>query len=119
MTRQGAETAVMISALVVGGLYGYRKMTEGVIAAGKLAKDGSGLDRAVGPSSKVAQALGAGSPPAPAGKFLVGFGFTYLALAVLAAGVPDLAGAMAILIALACILTNGVSVFSDLKAATA
>lgn len=110
MTRAGAESAVVCSALIVGGMYAYRKLTEPAIAA-------AGGHRQTG--SKATKAVGAGSPAVPVGKFMVGFSFAYLCLAFVAVGLPDLAGALAILLALAAVFAQGNDVFNDITEATA
>lgn len=111
MTRSGAESAVVSSALIVGGMYAYRKLAEPGLTAGGAHQSAKG--------SAAAKALGGGSPPVAVHKFAVGFCFTYLVLALVAAGLPDLAGALAMLIALSAVLVQGGAVFTDIAEATA
>lgn len=108
MTRSGAETAVVISALVTGSLYAYRKLTEPAIASSAPARVRGG---------KVSQALGTSTPPVAVGKFAVGYSFAYMSLAFTAAVLPDLAGAMAILITTAVLIVQGEAVFTDIAEA--
>lgn len=112
MTRSGAESSVVVSALTVGALYGYRKLSEPAVSAGTPAARSR-------KSSAAARALGGGSPPVAVHTFAVGYCFTYFVLALVAVGVPDLAGAMALLIMVSAILVQGSAVFTDISEATA
>lgn len=99
MTSQGAEKAITTSALLVAGIYTYRRLTEG---------NGS-------PSgSKAAQLLGQGSPPS-VGVFITAWGTAYLIMAIMAATSPALGGSFAILAAAADILSNGQQVSKDIN----
>lgn len=102
MNRSQAETAVTGSALVVGGIYVYRRLseTDAQVSAAK------GL--------RLKQLAGAG-PVLPVGPFVVGWGFTFLVLALLAQVDPRLGGNLAILVATGSILTNGEQLFSNLQ----
>lgn len=97
MSKQGAERAVVISALVVFGMYFYRVITEGQ------SKQQGG----------VAQLLGIGAP-ANIGRFVTGWGFAYLVLAILAEASPPFGGSLAILVAAGDFLTNGSDLFQQL-----
>ena len=100
MTRAGAEGAVVLSALVVGSTWAYRKLIEP--ASSKPAGRGG------------AKALaGLESTPAPAGEFGIAFGFIYLTLSVTASFAPELAGSLAVMIAVGDVLANGSAVFVD------
>lgn len=112
MTRAGASGAVVSSAIVVAGMYAYRKLAEPAISAGVAL----GQRR---PASAINDVLGAGAPPVAVAKFAVGFSFAYMTLALLVLVTPNLAGAMAILLMLAATLAQGQAVFTDLAAAVA
>lgn len=100
MTQQGAERAVTISALIVAGVYIYRRLTEG---AGPVAKTG-----------KLAQLTGQGSPP-PAGTFITAWGFAFLVISIVASAAPGLGGSFAILVAVGDLLGNGQQVAKDVN----
>lgn len=87
MNQQQAQSAVSISAFVVAAIYAYRRLVE---------------------SSTTAK------PAASTGHFVIGFGFTYTTLAVLAQGAPELGGMFAILVVVGDILTNGKALTADI-----
>ena len=95
MDRDTAERWVTISAMVVAGIYAYRRLIEPTATpvTGK-------------------QLAGLGSP-APLGAFATAWGFTYLVVSVMATAAPGLGGAFAILIATGDLLTNSASLFAD------
>lgn len=99
MTSQGAEKAITTSALIVAGIYTYRRLTEG---------NGSPT------GSKAAQLLGRGSPPS-VGVFITAWGTAYLVMAIMAATSPGLGGSFAILAAVADILSNGQQLATDIN----
>lgn len=100
-----AQTVIVTSAIVVGGVWGYRKLVE---------------PHASAPATGSLASL-AGVEPAPAStaQFLPAYAFTFLSLSVIAVGAPELAKGFAALIAVADLLTNGLTVFSDIGAQTA
>lgn len=95
MDRATAERWVTISALLVAGIYAYRRLIEptSTPVTGK-------------------QLLGSGSPP-PLGAFATAWGFTYLVVSIMATAAPGVGGAFAILIATGDLLTNSASLFAD------
>lgn len=101
MNQQSAEKAVVASAIVVAGAWGYRKLVEPLATPQET-------------SNPVRQLIGLEPNPAPAAQFLVGFGFTYLSLSIAVIAAPELAGAFAILIATGSILSNGAALFGDI-----
>ena len=107
MERAGAEKAVIGSAIVVAGVWGYRKLVEPLASATDVTE------------TSLSKLAGLSTIPASSAEFAVGFGFTYMILAILVDASPDVAGAFAILIATGSILTNGQSVFGDISAQTA
>lgn len=95
MDSQAAERWVTTSALIVAGIYAYRRLTE--------------------PTSTpvTAKQLAGSGPPPPLGTFATAWGFTFLVIAIMAEAAPGLGGAFAILIATADTLTNAQSVLAD------
>lgn len=85
-----AHSLIVLSALVVGGLYAYRWLAGGRKHPGKLT------------ASKLA---GLGSQVSPEG-FLIAWGAIFLGLSLLSSASPRLAGAMAILIMIGNALAN-------------
>jgi hypothetical protein len=84
---------VKISALVVAGVYLFRRFTEDV------------PERVTHPQNQVA----------PLGRFILAFSILYLSLSIAVGPAPTLAAAMAILIMVAVLLANGISVTQDLR----
>lgn len=99
MTPEGAERAITISALVVAGVYAYRRLTE---------------PPSQQTSGRLAQLSGKGSPP-PLGVFITAWGFTFLMLSVAASISPGLGGSMAVLVAIGDVLGNGAQVAKDVN----
>lgn len=87
MNEDQAQTAVSVSAVVVAGTYAYRKLVE--------------------------------TPPVSSSTshFVIGFGFTFVTLAIAAQAAPALGGMLAILIAVGDFLVNGTALFKDLNGA--
>ncbi len=54
-------------------------------------------------------------PSSPTSHFVIGFGFVYVTLAVLADEAPALGGMLALLIAVSDLLVNGVAIIGDLS----
>lgn len=103
MTSQGATTAVTTSALVVFGIYGYRRVIEGTAGG-----TGSGLSSLLG--------LGSSSK---GGSFITAWGFTFFVLALLAEAAPELGGTLAITVAVSDFFTNATSLLGDVNKRTA
>ena len=99
MTSQGAEKAITTSALIIAGVYTYRRLTEGT---GKAS------------GSKAAQLLGQGSPPS-VGVFITAWGTAFLIMAVMAQASPGLGGSFAISAAVADVLANGQQLAADIN----
>ena len=95
MDKSTAERWVTISAVLVAGIYAYRRLTEATSQPVTLKK-------LIG---------GGGIPPLCA--FATAWGFTYLVVAIMTEAAPGLGGAFAILIATSDFLTNSASVFQD------
>lgn len=98
MDQATAERWVVISAALVAGIYGYRRITEPVAAPTA--------------GGKVKAAIGLGNP-LPLGAFVTAWGFTYLVVSILASANPGLGGSFAMLIATGDFLTNATSVLGD------
>jgi hypothetical protein len=94
MDRSSAERWVTVSALVVIGIYAYRRLIEPA------------------QTGKLNNIIGVGSP-VPLGQFATAWGFTFLVVSIMAEAAPGLGGAFAILIATGDFLTNSSSLFAD------
>lgn len=101
MSRQQADRWVVISALVVMMVYGYRRLSE-----------------STSDTASIKQILGIGAPP-KLGAFATAWGVTYMVIAMMAAASPPLGGAFAILVMTADLLANIPAIASDLKNRTA
>lgn len=99
MNTAGAESAVSTSALVVGGIFLYRHLVEPSVGNGR-------------PKGGLSSVL-VGGPPPSVPTFVVGWGFTYLVLAMAAAAAPNVGGWMAVLVAVGALLANGNTVLND------
>jgi hypothetical protein len=111
MNSSQARDAVNGAALIVAAIYFYRKLIEP--ATGTSQTRGRAQPQTI--PGAAAQIVGVG-PLASTGRFVVGFGFTFLVLSLMEGASPELAGSFALLIALGAILGNGVAVTADLKA---
>jgi len=112
MSKEGAERAVVISALIVFGVYFYRHLTEGTSST----PSGSNcpIPKSGGTVGKTEQFLGFGTP-ANIGQFITAWGFTFFVISIIASAAPGLGGAFAILVATADLLGNGCQVFHDVS----
>lgn len=90
-TTEQANSAIKVAALVVAGVYLYRRFTEGT-----------------------AEELKASQKVTPLGRWLVGWGVVFFTLSIAAGPFPGGAGNMAILLALGSLLSNGVEISKDL-----
>jgi hypothetical protein len=103
---KSADPTILGSALLVGGIWIYRRLVEpagATVASGFDAKTIAGL---------------AGSPAAAA-QFVPAFAFVYITLALIGMAEPDAARSFAVLVAVGDVLANGVAVFGDVgKSAT-
>lgn len=88
-----AESAIKVCALIVAGIYLYRRFTEGT-----------------------AEELKASKTITPLGRFVVGWGVVFFGLSALAGPFPGAAGDLAILLAIGSLLTNGIEISKDLNA---
>lgn len=85
MTADSAKTAVTMSAVVVGGVYAYRKLAT--------------------PNAKAS----------PTSHFVLGFMVVYVGLAMVAEVAPDVGGMFAWLIAVGDLLVNGTQITKDIN----
>jgi hypothetical protein len=99
MTAQGADKAITTSALLVAGIYTYRRLTEGAASS---------------KGSRTAQLLGQGSPPS-VGVFITAWGTAFLIMAIMAQVSPGLGGSFAIATAVADVLSNGQQLAKDIN----
>jgi hypothetical protein len=95
MDQATAERWVTISALTVAGIYAYRRLIEPST-----------------PPATLKKLAGVGELP-PLGAWATAWGFTFLAVSVIAEAAPGVGGAFAILIMAGDVLANGASVFAD------
>lgn len=100
MSRDQAERAVIISALVVGIVYAYRRLEE---------PTSSGVT--------LPRLIGAGAPAGFA-PWVTAWGTVFFMLAIASEFAPGPAGAFAILVATSDVLTNGAALFTDLGTQT-
>lgn len=92
-TPESANSMIKIGALLVGGIYAFRRFTEGTAEQEKR-------------STKLA----------PLGQFVIAWGTVFLVLSIIAPAAPTLAGNMALLLVVASLLSNGVQASKDIKA---
>lgn len=109
MTDSQARDAINGAAIIIAGLYFYRKLIEPQTPQTRRKRQPSSLGATAG------QVLGVG-PLASTGRFVVGFGFTFLTLSIVEGISPKLAGSFAILVAVGAVLGNGMQVSADLRA---
>lgn len=125
MTEGRAQDLVNGSALVVSAIYFYRKLIEPAVGGSAGASAGSKTTPPAAGNVQVslrepetvagaaAQLMGQGQV-ASTGRFVVGWGVTFLVLSLLAPLSPKLAGSFAGLVALGSILGNGTQVSNDI-----
>jgi hypothetical protein len=114
VTQAQGETAVTTSALILAGLYGYRRTTETITKAplpGRGQHVGAPLKAGLKPL--VESPLGVGEL-APLGQWATGMGLTFIALSIAASVNPTFGGSFAILVAVGGVLGNGRAVLKDL-----
>lgn len=107
MTQAQGETAVTTSALVLSGIYGYRKTTEKITRAPSTHKPARGV------KGVLEAPLGVGEL-VPLGQWATGMGLTMIALSIATSVNPGFGGSFAILIAVGAVLGNGKAVLKDL-----
>lgn len=95
MNEATAERWVTVSAVIVAGIYAYRRLTE-----------------PAAPPVTLKKLAGVGELP-PLGAFATAWGFMYLVIAIMTQAAPGLGGSFAILVATSDFLTNSASVFAD------
>jgi hypothetical protein len=101
---KSADPAILASAIVVGGVWLYRKLIEPVAS--------------VPATGSLKGLVGLEAAPAQTAQFIPAFAFVYIVLAVVGMGAPSIARSAAITIALGDILSNGVAVSSDITGQT-
>jgi hypothetical protein len=111
VTPAQGETAVTTSALVVTGLYAYRKATETITKAPSGHNVGAPLKG--GLKGYVEAPLGLGEL-APLGEWATGMGVTFIFLSIAASVNSTFGGSFAILVAVGAVLTNGQAVLQDI-----
>jgi hypothetical protein len=107
----GSEATIVVCAVIVGGVWAFRTLYETGKATGEaLATETS--------ASKVKTLAGLTAHPAKPAEFIVGFGFVFFSLSVIALPAPELAKMFAVLIAVGTTLGNGATLFKDISTAT-
>jgi hypothetical protein len=96
MSQGTAERWVVISALVVAGVYAYRRIVEPV------------------QTGNLKNIIGIGNP-VPLGQFATAWGTMYLVIAIMASAAPGLGGGFAILVMTGDLLTNTANLTADLN----
>jgi len=112
MTQGQGETAVTTSALILTGLYGYRKATETFKREPSAHNAGAPLRS--GLKAYVEGPLGVGELE-PLGQWATGMGLTFILLSIAASVNSTFGGSFAILAAVGGTLGNGKAVLQDLK----
>lgn len=112
MTKTQSNEAIIISALVVAGIYGYRRATEGIKGKTQTPKP-----KTKGASARQLAQPFTGEEIAPLGRFITGWGFAYLVISIMGAASPGLGGWFAILTGTGSVLGNGLAVSRDLNTA--
>jgi hypothetical protein len=107
MNASQGETAVTTSALVVGGIYVYRKATEAAQGVTPTKRRHSAKSTAEG-------LVGVGEV-LPVGTWITGAGVTFVTLAIINSVNPSLGGSLAILVATGTFLGNGAAVIADVN----
>lgn len=122
-TVDQAQRMVRISALIVAGIYFYRRFTSAKPPASLLRQlpELSPKGQQLQPLKPIPLPKGLlrpgqqGDQVAPLGQFIVGWGFLYLTLSALAPSAPGFAGNTALLIIIGDLLVNGVKVSQALQ----
>ena len=96
-----ADATILTSAIVVGGVWLYRKLVEPIASI-----PGTGSLKGL---------VGLEAAPAATAQFLPAFAFIYITLGLLSTAAPDAARSFAVLVAVGDVLTNGSSVFTDMQ----
>ena len=97
-----AEKWVLAAALITALAYGFRRLIEPSVSS------------APAQGGQVAQLLGTGSPPPPAGKWAIAYGVGFIALALMAELAPELAAALAGMEITGVVLGNANGIVTDL-----
>jgi hypothetical protein len=112
MSQSQAENAVVISALITGGVYGYRYFTEGPsVSTGKQSLEEKDY------IAKYKAFYGFG-PVLPLHVWIPAAGITYLGLSILATASPQVGGAASILVGAGAFLGNVKAVIADVGKTT-
>jgi hypothetical protein len=105
LTKEQAETAITLSALVTTGLFAYRKVTEPEAPESVSTHPGV---------AETYRSLVGAAPPVSWGQFLKAAGAAYIAMAIIGAISPPLGGGFAILTGTTAFLGNIIAVRKDL-----
>jgi hypothetical protein len=104
-----AETTITVCAVIVAGVWGFRTLYE-------TGKSGTELTSGAKEGKSQLQTLaGMSAHPAAPAEFIVGFGFVFFSLSVIALPAPELAKMFAVLIAVGTTLANGTQFLNDIN----
>lgn len=105
MIDQGkAETIVLLSAVAVGGGYLYRRVSEGEPHEERYSRKGSAPFRYLGQGELL-----------PTGRFVTGFGVSFVVISGIASIAPELGASIAGLVAVGSLFFNGQAVARDVQ----
>lgn len=108
LERAKSEGTILASAVVVFGVWAFRSLYESGKTVEKAAREGG-----------VKELVGLSPQPAHPAQFLVGFGFVFFTLSVVAVAAPKAAANFSLLVAAGTTVANGMSIFTDISKATA
>lgn len=106
MTKTQSNEAIIISALLVAGIYGYRRATE-PLTGQKTKQKGASVRQLAQPFT--------GEELPPLGRFVTGWGFTYMVISIMGAASPGLGGWFAVLVGTGASLGNGLAIMRDVN----
>ena len=106
MTEESAETAVVTSALVMSGIYLYRRLVEPIGEKEKAKRPNA---------QKIVEGVVGRGELLPTGSWVVGMGVSYITISILASISPNIGGYSAILLATTTFLASGYDFFGDLQ----
>lgn len=108
-TTEQANSLIKVTAMVVAGLYLYRRFTEAASGEAQLPAGKGGP-----PLTPQAQRETVAHALPSLGRFVIGWGVVFVVLSIAAGPYPTLAGNMALLLMIASLIANGQAVSKDL-----
>jgi len=104
----GAEATITVCAVIVAGVWAFRTLYE-------TGKSGTELTSGAKEGKSLQTLAGMEAHPAHPAQFIVGFGFVFFSLSVIALPAPELAKMFAVLIAVGTTLANGTQFLNDIN----